>query len=100
MRRTLPEIEEETLTLNWLSRHPHLTHEYSQVKVLALLERSFGWLNGRGMSPSEVIREELMAALQKEHIRYCRVCGCTEDYACPGGCSWSQGRTFICSKCA
>ncbi len=36
-------------------------------------------------------------------IRYCRVCGCTDDRACEGGCSWvtdaetSQGP--VCSAC-
>lgn len=30
--------------------------------------------------------------------RQCRICGCTDDEACPGGCSWSQPE--ICSTCA
>lgn len=29
--------------------------------------------------------------------RACRVCGCTEDHACDGGCSWVGGD--LCSKC-
>jgi hypothetical protein len=28
----------------------------------------------------------------------CRVCGCTEDRACPGGCSWVA--VDLCSACA
>lgn len=28
----------------------------------------------------------------------CRVCGCTDDYACPGGCYWVE--PDLCSKCA
>lgn len=28
----------------------------------------------------------------------CRVCGCTEDNACPGGCSWVEEN--LCSRCA
>jgi hypothetical protein len=28
----------------------------------------------------------------------CRVCGCTEDNACPGGCSWAGPE--LCSRCA
>lgn len=28
----------------------------------------------------------------------CRVCGCTDDRACDGGCSWA--RPCLCSKCA
>lgn len=30
--------------------------------------------------------------------RKCRVCGCTEDRACPGGCSWVE--KDLCSACA
>lgn len=30
--------------------------------------------------------------------RQCRICGCTDEEACPGGCSWSQPE--ICSTCA
>lgn len=31
-------------------------------------------------------------------IRACRVCGCTDDCACPGGCSWVA--PDLCSSCA
>lgn len=30
--------------------------------------------------------------------RICRVCGCTDDHACEGGCSWIEND--LCSKCA
>jgi hypothetical protein len=30
--------------------------------------------------------------------RHCRVCGCTEDNACEGGCSWVEDD--LCSACA
>ena len=30
----------------------------------------------------------------------CVVCGCTEDNACDGGCSWSQLNPDLCSRCA
>jgi hypothetical protein len=29
--------------------------------------------------------------------RACRVCGCTDDRACPGGCTWIA--TDLCSRC-
>lgn len=35
------------------------------------------------------------AALQSP--RTCRVCGCTDDHACPGGCSWVE--EDLCSAC-
>lgn len=31
-------------------------------------------------------------------VRACRVCGCTDDRACPGGCSWVDDD--LCSACA
>lgn len=31
-------------------------------------------------------------------MRTCRICGCTDDYACPGGCYWVGWS--LCSKCA
>lgn len=30
----------------------------------------------------------------------CRVCGCEDDRACPGGCSWVDAEHTICSACA
>lgn len=31
--------------------------------------------------------------------RRCTVCGCTDDRACPGGCSWAQLNPNVCSAC-
>ncbi|MEG0854567.1 MAG: AAA family ATPase [Angelakisella sp.] len=31
-------------------------------------------------------------------VKKCRVCGCTNDHACPGGCYWVE--TNLCSRCA
>lgn len=39
------------------------------------------------------IRQVRIAILQ-----VCRVCGCTEDHSCPGGCYWVG--PDICSACA
>lgn len=30
----------------------------------------------------------------------CTVCGCTDDRACPGGCSWISHNPPLCSACA
>jgi hypothetical protein len=30
----------------------------------------------------------------------CRVCGCTDDCACDGGCYWVDRRCTLCSNCA
>jgi hypothetical protein len=29
----------------------------------------------------------------------CRVCGCTDDNACPGGCAWVDAGRSLCSSC-
>lgn len=42
-------------------------------------------------------------AVEQSDQRHCVVCGCTDNRACPGGCSWAmlhQGTpTGVCSKC-
>ena len=34
---------------------------------------------------------------EKSKVRTCRVCGCTDEKACPGGCHWVE--PDLCSKC-
>lgn len=29
----------------------------------------------------------------------CTVCGCTDSYACEGGCSWASINPLVCSAC-
>lgn len=29
----------------------------------------------------------------------CRICGCTDENACAGGCSWADARRTLCSAC-
>jgi len=29
----------------------------------------------------------------------CLICGCTEGYACPGGCGWINKEKTICGAC-
>jgi len=29
----------------------------------------------------------------------CRVCGCTDRWACPGGCAWVNASHTLCSRC-
>jgi hypothetical protein len=36
-----------------------------------------------------------------EELRVCRFCGCTDDHACDGGCSWVEGvEGDVCSAAA
>lgn len=30
----------------------------------------------------------------------CKVCGCTQDAACEGGCAWADGSMQLCTRCA
>jgi transcriptional regulator with XRE-family HTH domain len=46
--------------------------------------------SGGGMAPEQVD--------QAADVRKCRVCGCTDDHACEGGCYWVEAD--LCSKCA
>ena len=34
----------------------------------------------------------------KPNEQQCRVCGCTQNHACPGGCYWVE--PDLCSQCA
>ena len=36
-------------------------------------------------------------ALETDGI--CRVCGCTDDWACDGGCEWVNAQHTLCSAC-
>lgn len=50
------------------------------------------WLAG----PSEVVCTACGGAAQLD-VPACRVCGCTDDWACPGGCAWVTAD--LCSAC-
>lgn len=56
---------------------------------------------GRNVVQAE-LREMIAYILDEEekdeNERKCRVCGCTEDNACEGGCYWVE--EDLCSKCA
>lgn len=43
-------------------------------------------------------RELAIAGLEEPLFRQCMGCGCTDEHACPGGCSWVTPR--LCSRCA
>jgi hypothetical protein len=43
-----------------------------------------------------LIRETILDR-RRDKTRACRVCGCTDDRACPGGCWWAA--EDLCSAC-
>jgi hypothetical protein len=56
------------------------------------------------LKPLGVDVAKILAAQAKEIEPKCRVCGCTEAKACPGGCSWTEKPDKkglgLCSVCA
>lgn len=43
------------------------------------------------------ILDELIEEVQRLDMPRCRICGCTDDNACPGGCYWVE--EDLCSEC-
>lgn len=58
----------------------------------------------RPISREELQRLQLADALESAfaflagEFDECEVCGCTDEHACPGGCSWVA--PGLCSRCA
>jgi hypothetical protein len=52
---------------------------------------------GARLAPSKPIRLGATLADIWPKVRACRVCGCTDDRACPGGCWWVDDD--LCSAC-
>lgn len=54
----------------------------------------------RGLDPDEAEAEarKVMGNMYRAAgVRACRVCGCTDDEACEGGCGWVEDD--LCSEC-
>ncbi len=41
--------------------------------------------------------ETLYVTAEPRAKQACRVCGCTDDHACPGGCWWAE--PGLCNRC-
>ncbi len=37
---------------------------------------------------------------KRRRVSVCRVCGCTDDHACPQGCAWADKDHTLCTACA
>jgi hypothetical protein len=48
------------------------------------------------LSPKAGIRAQRVGPA---FARTCRVCGCTDEAACPGGCAWVPGEPDLCTAC-
>lgn len=60
---------------------------------------AFAWVleDIRKMLPSPV--RGALGIFEKKVPGVCRVCGCTDGQACPGGCEWADENETICSRC-
>jgi hypothetical protein len=101
--RTTNEIRAEIKRLKWQMKHKHAQSReliYADGALAALewlLSEKLGSASGRN-------KNDLVASLKSRQIQHCRRCGCTEDYACIGGCGWVEPKdeyaeSDLCTKC-
>jgi hypothetical protein len=98
MKHTIEEIASEQAALHWLRTHPYAP----KVEPELLLNATDVWLKlGDSVeAPSASIRRQLIDSLWERRIPHCHICGCTDGFACPGGCSWSAADPTVCTACA
>ncbi len=51
-----------------------------------------------GVSDAEILAEIRRRTRSQSGV--CRVCGCTDVAACPGGCAWVDRKHTLCTACA
>ena len=87
--------------LHWLANHPFAPEDLRSCAMLIF--GVLGWSkNGKDVEPpSTFVTAHLVDYLRDEVDpsagAHCRVCGCTDEYACPGGCEWAEPN--LCSRC-
>jgi len=75
-------------------------YEYSEMDESQNMDDQVGKTSER----TRRCESEVRTALREHYcriskpVRRCRVCGCTDDHACPGGCFWVA--PDLCSRCA
>ncbi|TXL72519.1 hypothetical protein FHP25_24810 [Vineibacter terrae] len=85
-------------------RKPGQPAFWTPPRLTSCLDDAVEWLLPRGCaviprSPIKVCALGLARLVDKlEGGRVCRICGCTDHAACPGGCSWHE--RDLCSACA
>jgi hypothetical protein len=56
--------------------------------VVELLAGGTIWLSTWGGLPAHMLEVQTPATGDVDYVARCRVCGCTDNEACPGGCHW------------
>jgi len=84
----------ETFPLAWLKHHIHATGPICW--VLRHPRRILEPIPFKGQQGLYEIPDDVLAEARLE--QKCRVCGCTELDACPGGCSWAEEN--LCGRCS
>ena len=77
--------------------------EYEQLQTkLVELKEQLDWLGIQiillmpDKEPRKILLD-MIKNIKKEDVRICRICGCTTQNPCPGGCQWVE--RDLCSRC-
>jgi protein gp37 len=64
-----------------------------------VLAAEYGYKNKKGEDPAEWPVKYQRQEIPLDGVRRCILCGCHENHACPGGCSWVPDIPDLCSRC-
>ncbi len=72
----------------WLEAFVQDSEMLHEDKFPYILDDDMPWVTEYSMDPKMFLP------------RSCRVCGCTDEYGCDGGCGWVDGMQDLCTTCA
>lgn len=91
------ELEQSGLVVNGAPRDS-VSHALAAATIeLTHAGLVYAWVMGNSVSLGDPMAEASFPFRDAVPVRTCRVCGCTEDRACEGGCSWLA--FDLCSAC-
>ncbi len=76
----------------WLKKKKPLGEDLDMLRALRTFQAAVALIGARHDARVDELRARV------EPVRTCRACGCTDDRACEGGCSWIA--QDLCSRCA
>lgn len=94
----IPQCEKNALEPKWCTH----TGDYTSLESLFGDRKDADWnmalyIADHLLSNYMKDREKLRELLENRTGMKCLFCGCTDDHACPGGCSWVEPN--VCSRC-